>query len=440
MASNAVLGSDTVSINMPPDEEESSYFDLMMIGRTGLGKSTVGNKFLGIDPDKKELAGVYRPGDTIDNVIMQWEGNTDKRPYFQMGYGAESVTKKCKLLSNESTKDRVLDTRGFADFEVTQKYGVIKGNLQCFRWILQVQRAHNLRFSRVLYFFPNRGPPERADGHLQEEIKVMHGFFGQKIFDVMVIIVTNSADDAYQQAGFSENNIAQVQKVFKIAFKKVTDTDLPKCPPVLYIPLNEDCKKIYANIISAEVISDAEYLYFSPEYPKLRNFDKEGDRPPIQLNLDMPHEEIKQILRINRGKRFHFENRCTRCAIKIIEEILPSGEEIPVRVVFENGDEEQYDNSYCHPVFIPKHSKFVKFVGGIAHILTLGTVKLYEIISGEKVWPGFTNSEEVCLHCKKPPNSDGCLAVSQECEIGGEKILMKHSKKLDTLKLLEETK
>ena len=69
---------------------------------------------------------------------------------------------------------------------------MIKGNLQGFRWILQAQRAHDLRFSRVIYFFPIRGPPERADGHLQEEIKVMHGFFGQKIFDLMVVVVTNN--------------------------------------------------------------------------------------------------------------------------------------------------------------------------------------------------------------------------------------------------------
>ena len=83
-------------------------------------------------------------------------------------------------LSNERNMNQVLNTRGFVDTENTRKYGVLKGNLQSFRWILQTQRAHNLCFSCVLYLLPNRGPPERSNGTLQEEIHVMYSFFGQK--------------------------------------------------------------------------------------------------------------------------------------------------------------------------------------------------------------------------------------------------------------------
>ena len=249
------------------DEDESSYFDVMMIGRTGFGKSTVGNKLLGIDSENKSLLGVNQMGEDITTVIKQWDIESDKKPFFETGEGRESVTKKCKLLSNEKSKNRVLDTRGFADTENTRKYGVIKGNLQSFRWILQAQRAYDLRFSRVLYFFPNRGPPERSDGTLQEEIKVMHGFFGQQIFDVMVIIVTNNKRDHYQQAGFSEEDIAETKEVFQLAFKEIIepDTQLIGCPPVIYILFDEDHKMISDAVVGAGVIPDR---VFFPRIPK----------------------------------------------------------------------------------------------------------------------------------------------------------------------------
>ena len=419
------------------DEEESSYTDFMMIGRTGYGKSTVGNKLLGIDPETKSLLDVHRMGDDITNVIRLWDFDGDDKHYFEVGDGKESVTMKCKVLSNEKNMNRVLDTRGFADTENTRKYGVIKGNLQSFRWILQTQRAHNLRFARVLYFLPNRGPPERSDGTLQEEIRVMHGFFGQKIFDVMVIVVTNHKRDRYQQAGFGEEDICETKEVFMLAFQKVTGTDLSMCPPVVYIPFNEDHETIRKSIVGAEVISDAEVLYFSPEFPKVRNFDREGDELPPLVKLGTPLQEKKQNFQKNRGKCFRFEDRCTRCAIKmIVQERLPSGEEIPVRVFFENGDEEVYDNTFCHPFFIPKYTRLVKIFGGIGHIVAFGMGKLYEKVSKKKSWPWFSNSEEVCVNCRKPPGSDGCAPVSQHIALRGENYMVDHSKELDTVQLL----
>ena len=420
-----------IQIDPPEDESESdgfSYNDIMLIGRTGFGKSTVGNKLLGIDPDT---------GMPLNEevVIKQWDIDGDQKCYFEMGEGRNSVTMRCKVLSNEKDKDRVMDTRGFADSEMTQKYGVIQGNLQSFRWILQAQRAYDLRFARVVYFLPKRGPPERADGTLQEEIKVMYSFFGQKIFDIMVIVVTNNKRDSYQRAGFHEEDIAETKEVFMSAFRKVTsnpsqtgetdelrhhDTDKPntiplKCLPVVYIPFNETPDVVLKSIVGAEVISDAEVLVFSPQFPLERKSNK----------------KVK-------GKSLCFEDRCSRCALKLVYERLKSGEELPVGVIFENGDEEVYDNSYCHPYFIPKYSRLVKFVGGIAHIITLGAGKIYEMASKKKSWPGFTNSEEVCVHCRKSPGEPSCHPVNQWIKIGGERIKVDHSRNLDTVKLLEE--
>ena len=419
------------------NEDDFSYFDVMMIGRTGLGKSTVGNKLLGIDP---------MTGMVVDakDVIKLCDIENDQKPYFEVGIGVDSKTRKCKLLSNETKKNRVLDTQGFADSELTQTYGVVQGNLQSFRWILQAQRAHDLRFARVVYFIPHRGPLERADGTLQEEIKVMFNFFDKQIFDVMVIVVTNNSGDRYQSVGFSEDDVTVTEKGFMSAFRAVTKTDLPKCPPVVYIPFKEGHKEVMEKIVGADVISDAEMLCFSPEYPKVRSCNDDKNIPLVSAIADLSIEEKQEIFRKYRRKPFRFENRCTRCALGIVQEKLPNSEQlIPVRVVYRNGDEEQYHNSYCHPCFIPKYSQLVKFVGGVAHIVTFGLGKVYEVALKRKSWPGFGNSEEKCVACGSSPGTDGCRPVNQYCDIKIDgkdfKIKLDHSKDLDILQILVET-
>ena len=427
----AVLAHSAASDEEEEEEEESGYFDVMLIGRTGQGKSTVGNTLLDIDPDTKELMGGYRQGEVITDVIKRWDGNGDQKYFFEVGEGSQSVTQRCKVLSNERNKDRVLDTRGFADTENTRRDGVINGNLQSFRWILQAQKMYDLRFSRVLYFLPNRGAPERADGTLQEEIKVMYSFFGRQIFDVMVVIVTNNKRPHYQQAGFTDEEISETKQVFKHAFIQATGITLPKYPPIIYLGYME---RPYKKVVAADVISDAERLYFSLE-------QEAADHPltsSVRVSLDMPQEEKKRLLTNYRGKYFKFENRCLRCAVKIIQEKLPSGEEVPVSTVDGEGSVTQHDESLCHAFFIPKHSSFVRFVGGVAHIVTLGMGMVYEKVSRKKSWPWFTNSEEVCAVCQSPPGSAGCRPVGKSIEIRGENYMIAHSKEFDPVTLLEE--
>ena len=417
-----------------------SYDDIMMLGRTGLGKSTVGNKLLGINPETRKP---YKE----ETKIEQWGYDGDEEYFFETGDGKESVTKKCKVLSNGNI--RIMDTRGFADSEMTQKYGVIQGNLQSFRWILQAQRANDMRFYRVLYFFPQRGPPpERADGTLQEEIKVMHGYFGQRIFDIMIIIVTNNKRPHFQRAGYSEEDIKEIQGLFLSAFEKIVvegekgvEVNIParKCPPVVYIPFNEDYIEVFKIINGIQVISAEEYFSFSPEYPLDPEFRGEvGDSSQTTLKYGTPREEFKKALRQNRGRLLSFEDRCSKCAIKLVFERQASGEELPITVIYPNGDQDVYDSSYCHPLLLPKYTRVEKIFGGIAHIVTLGLGKLYEYATKNKSWPSFTSSDEVCIKCNKAPGSQSCHPVNQHFEIAGKMEKIDHKRELDTVELLDE--
>lgn len=421
MAANA-MPSQILSVDRDraegTDGDEFSYCDMMLLGRTGLGKSTVGNKLLGINPETNRP---YKDGTEIE----QWGHHIDGKSYFETGDKIESVTKTCKVLSNDTV--RVMDTMGFADSEMTERYGLMKGNLQGFRWILQAQRAHDLRFTRVIYFFPQRGPPDRVEGTLLEEIEVMYGYFGQKIFDIMVVVVTNSKKPHHQLAGFDEEDIAKTRHVFTVAFEKVAKPEkgATSCPPIVYLPFDEDYEKVFELINGATVISDADYLMFSPEYPKHSELFEEQRDAQFSLKYETSHKEKKKAFQKYRGTCFTFENRCTRCAIKLVYERQKSGEELPIAVISSNGDQDAYDNSYCHPLFIPKATQPVQIGGGV-----------YKVKGNKRIK---RSSDEVCIKCKKPPGSDPCHPVNQWFEIvKGQIIKVDHSCEMDIVKLLED--
>ena len=406
------------------EDEPSAYYDILVLGRTGQGKSTTANKLLEIG-NREALLVEHREDDREGQPV---------RAGFVTGEGMDSVTSECKVISNEMSMIRVLDTPGFADTRATREQGVFRSNLRTFRAILQAQDINDLAFCRVLYFLPLRGPLERADGVLQEEIKLMFGFLGEEVFKIMVIIATNRKRKNGKQENFDEDDLKQTQEVFMRALHIITgikegERVLERCPPILYLPFLEE------NVI--EKVVGAEVLYEEPL------------KTPVVVDLSSSVKKTEQLIsnakKKSQGRKLQFRGRCTKCSCKIIYENM-QGRRIPVRIVMnESGEKEKtivHSDSYCHPLLLPKYSKGIKFIGGVAHVATLGIFAVIELLSGKKLWPGFANNEEYCAHCQGPPDADGCLQVGRkfmfETEQGKEEITTHHSTTLD-IKLVETT-
>ena len=392
-------------VNMDGDDQEkSAYYDILLLGRTGMGKSTTGNKLLQHDIVVEGAA----------HHVQQWEdkqeGNTAEEGAvgggekhhlsFITGKGVDSVTEKCKVVSNEVSNIRVLDTPGFAGTRDTKKCGVFRGNFQMFRSILRAQDENDLAFSRVLYFIPHRGPLERAEGTIQEELQLIHGFLGDEVFKIMVLVATNKFKTSKPQEEFDDEDIESTKKAFMTALQSITkERIIDKCPPIVFLRFRES--DVISEIVRAAV------LY---EEPLMK---------PAVIEAPIDPKTIQQLIddarQRNKGKKLRFHDRCAKCSAKIIYSESPEGR-FPDRVIVNEGGENEkiiaYGISKCHPIVIPCHSTVAKIVGGICHIVTVGVFVIAGNIRGSKFWPGFTNKDEICVNCKQDPSAEPCFQVN----------------------------
>ena len=227
------------------------------------------------------------------------------------------------MLASKDNNVRILDVPGFSDSGALTsatrvKVGVYEGNLQIFRWIVRVQATLKITMDRVVYFLPYRGPLEKVYGILQDELKVMYHFFGSGIFENMVVVATNHAED--QDYGFEAEDKEDTERVLHTALKLVTGDEKIFCPPIVYIALQDTGKKILTALISA----------------------------PVKTKIGMALKFRDDI--------------CAKCTVRTRYATAPGSKE-PTRVgvVDSNGETTKYEDSKCHTKFVPRYTGAQKF-------------------------------------------------------------------------------
>ena len=129
---------------------EENYYNLLLTGRSGLGKSKTGYKLVG-QTEKRKLSDV------------------EEQP--QLSFSISG-----KVLQGEERPVRVLMTAGFFSSDTPMKASGVcasQCNLEIFCWVILVQATLRITVDCVVYFLPTRGVLEKVDRHLQDELKVM---------------------------------------------------------------------------------------------------------------------------------------------------------------------------------------------------------------------------------------------------------------------------
>ena len=368
------------------EAEEPEYFNVLLLGRTGFGKSTTGNKL--IEGGKKPGCYAKRWKSVCSSLLYNPDDRSDE-PVFKIGHGTESCTSKCEILSSNTV--RVIDVPGFGATDRVEGITVKELNLTLVRCIIRIRDELKIKIARVLYFIPFRGVPRKADGPMKEELECLQYYFGNAIFNSMVIVATyDPYEDYLQKRGFRDEDITDTRTTLCDLFRSMPKIDgkAPCVPPVIFLSMNDSPAAVYAKVKQAKV----------------------SNSTGLELSV--------------------VEETCIKCAVRMTFSKPPANSKpMPISVTHPNGVKEAYLTSKCHPLLVPKYSTLTKVAGGIFHIVTLGIVYLLT----DKV-PGFTNSDEECIHCKRTPGSanyKGCLKVEDDFPLKGQMLKVLHSSKIE---------
>ena len=388
------------------------YYDIMVIGKAGMGKSTTADKLLVASPtghtyEGAEYSEPERKGErvSVDDLsiwlladipdelkrvqtrlknIAFFRGLKDPHKEINEYHAEEQPnsgeTPDFELISNDSTRMRVLDVPGFfgeqdagASFASAgeKAHNSVKHALRRMRKILQIQTAMCMKFRRILYFLPNRGSLNRSDSYLETELTTLAKYFGKAIFECMIVVATLSAE-AYEggnPCAFSDKAMRKTKENFRAVLSRTLSsiTELPE-PPILFISMTSSCEEILQGVKTAQVV-----------------------REPITLEFDS-----------------HICARCGSTAISV--------QSVKVAVYTDETESSTipYNQSTCHPLFVPKYSKIVRFFRGVVYVVSLRSLCQNYL-------------DESCVQCKEKPGSRGCTKVNTKYELDGEFLIVDHT-------------
>ena len=375
-----------------------NYFDIMILGLSGMGKSTTADKLLMANPTGRNYLDGQQSGCGLDEKegrvkaddISMWI-LSEKQQYEEervrtrvknlvfyrslsdalkevndardSEMNAFAATTECELLSNDTTEIRVLDVPGFFHNDILSQAEVPvataqieSSNLELMRKILHIQAALRMNFRRLLYFLPMCGALKRKNPVLLSELKWITHFFGRSIFDSMVLVSTVSTHISLNEGMGDEEKCPQSvldksQAIFHEAMQDLfpqAGGEAPfKCPPIVFIAMTDSCERVLQKVQDA----------------KVRNEDG------LKLKVD--------------------RNTCVDCGMKTK---LAHGKGVACYFNIEC-EEMPYSDSKCHPLLVPKFSSRIRY----------GFLRIFRrraVLKGE-----------ICIACKKGPNSAGCMKV-----------------------------
>ena len=341
---------------------ETGTCDILLIGKTGIGKSTTAIKLLEWDKHERSINSLNYDGTAKNDRIKPVAGG-----------GLKSVTTEIQAWENTVTKVRVVDVPGFAGTETHPFLDAWKQNLAIISRISRLISTNssrtpdrNFKFCRILYFFPVRGVPVRVDACFKGELELLYSVFGDSVFELMVVVCTNRPDTRHQQLPLGIEDLNDVKGQFLCAFKGITRSDHTKLE-VMYIELENN-------------VNDTKTL-----------LDK--------IKETYPHSKIGNTLKAD-------PTACVKCQgnhSKVIETDKQAStslwKKLRNAIVTPAKTTNTNTKIKCHPEFQHKE-------GSLQHyFIDRSQFSGYDKIIYEFYY------ESQCTKCTKPPGTEGCTEI-----------------------------